>query len=521
MSSDKELRELRQRLEEAEETIDALRRGAVDAVVVNDQGGHQVFSLTGADQPYRVYVERMQEGAVTVSADGIILFCNLRFADMAGAPLQRVIGSVITLYVSGAVWELLSEVFVDPNSVVKRPSEIHGADSAEPLPVLLTASHLPLEGQRVMCLVVTDLRVQEENIRLRLAKEVAESASLAKDQFFAALSHELRTPLTPVLMTLTALEMDPTLAADVRQDVLMMKRNIELETKLVDDLLDLNRIATGKLKLEIQAVDLNEAVSQVCAICRSQEGNADVFFQMDLEEGVGPVAADPSRLHQVLWNVLKNAIKFTPERGAIRITTRGLPGGRCEVRVQDQGIGIPPHALPLIFDAFEQGEASITRQFGGLGLGLAICKAIMELHQGTIRAESAGTGLGATFIMEFPGKATTSASKIRVVDSADKAQVQKLRLLLVEDHPDTLHTLGRLLQGAGYAILSASSVQAALEVARQEQFDLVVSDLGLPDGDGYEVMRQIRALRKEVPGIAMSGYGMDEDVLRSREAGFS
>ncbi|MGV3660289.1 MAG: ATP-binding protein [Prosthecobacter sp.] len=516
-----EIEELRARLEEAEETIEALRSGAVDAVVVNDSSGHQVLSLNGADQPYRVYVERMQEGAVTLSSDGVILFCNLRFASMIGLSLERVIGTLITQYLPADAWESLSQVFGDGNTVVKQSTEIRGVGAAAALPVLLTASELPMEDQQIMCLVVTDLRVENENTRLRTAKEVAESASLAKDQFFAALSHELRTPLTPVLMTLTALEMDPTLAADVRQDVLMMKRNIELETKLVDDLLDLNRIATGKLKLEIQAVDLNEAVRQVCDICRSQEGNEDVVFETELDEGAGSVAADPSRLHQVLWNVLKNAIKFTPEKGAIRVITRRLPGGRCEVRVQDQGIGIPAETLPRIFDAFEQGEANITRQFGGLGLGLAICKAIMELHHGTIRAESPGTGFGATFIMELPGKATTSTAKIRLLDATDKAAVQKLRLLLVEDHPDTLQTLGRLLTGAGYVILSASSVSAARDLAQRESFDMVVSDLGLPDGDGYEVMRHIQELRKEVPGIAMSGYGMDEDVLRSREAGFS
>lgn len=521
-TAEAELQALRARLEEAEETIEALRRGAVDAVVVSGDtaSGHQVFSLSGADQPYRVYVERMQEGAVTVSAEGIVLFCNVRFAEMTGFPLERVIGSAITRYIPDEAWQRLAEVFVDAKTVAKQSVDIFAVGSREPLPVLLTASELPLQDETVMCLVVTDLTVEKENVRLRTAKEFAESASLAKDQFFAALSHELRTPLTPVLMTLSALEADPTLPADVHEDILMMKRNIELETKLVDDLLDLNRIATGKLKLDIQPVDINEAVRQVCAICRSQEDNEDVVFEVEYGADAGSVAADPSRLHQVLWNVLKNAIKFTPEKTVIRILTRKLADGNCEVRIQDQGIGIPAEVLPRIFDAFEQGEASITRQFGGLGLGLAICKAIMELHHGTIRAESEGPGQGATFIMELPAAASAAAAGIKPPSGREKEHPGKLRLLVVEDHEDTLHTLGRLLTSAGYLVRGVSSVQAAVDVAARESFDLVLSDLGLPDGDGYQVMRRISTLQK-VPGIAMSGYGMEADVQRSRDAGFA
>lgn len=516
-----ELEELRMRLEEAEETIEALRTGGVDAVVVSGGGtnGHQVYSLSGADQPYRVYVERMQEGAVTVSPEGVVLFCNLRFAEMLGLPLQRVIGSLLSQHFSTLAWNRVRQIFDEAGTVVKHPTEIRSGSSAA-LPVLLTASVLPLEGQQVMCLVVTDLHVQEENVRLRTAKESAESASLAKDQFFAVLSHELRTPLTPVLMTLTALEADLTLPLDVQQDILMMKRNIELETKLVDDLLDLNRVATGKLKLDVRAVNLNEAVRQACAICCSQEDDDVVSFELELGDDVGVVAADPARLHQVLWNVLKNAVKFSPDKGTISVLTRRLPDGRCVVSVRDQGIGIAPAAMPHIFEAFEQGGAGITRQFGGLGLGLAICKAIMDQHQGDIRAESAGVGRGTTFSIEFPARTFKKTARVSLPPLAENEQVQKLRLLVVEDHADTLRTLGRLLSSAGYEVLPATSVRSAVELAEQGNFDMVVSDLGLPDGDGYQVMRHIRQFR-EVPGIAMSGYGMDEDVQRSREAGFS
>jgi len=239
---------------------------------------------------------------------------------------------------------------------------------------------------------------------LREAKDAAETANQSKDRFLALLSHELRTPLMPVMMAVGALEHDQDLRPDVREDLAMIKRNIELETKLIDDLLDLSRITSGKVELKIEAVDLNEAVRHVCAICRPQLVEQDVCLKTDLGINAGIITADPARLRQVLWNVLKNAVKFTPAQGTIRVSTARLDRDRCEVRVQDSGMGIPPDVLPRIFNAFEQGEAHITRRFGGLGLGLAISRALVELQGGTIRAESEGQSKGATFIVELPGR---------------------------------------------------------------------------------------------------------------------
>lgn len=386
--------------------------------------------------------------------------------------------------------------------------------------------YLPESGHvRLYCTDISALKRAETQLReneetLRAARDEAEQASRAKDNFLAMLSHELRTPLTPVLMAVAALEQDKSLHADVREDLVMMKRNIELETKLIDDLLDLNRITTGKLALEIEAVDLNEAVRHVCGICRPQLHERGIRLEADLDSTAGPVAADPARLQQVLWNVIKNAIKFTPEAGLIEVATRQLPGALCEVRVKDSGVGIPDSMLPRIFDAFEQGEPSITRRFGGLGLGLAICKALVGLHLGTIRAESEGPGRGATFIIELPCMLMTATARIRLAAPAHRKTGPALRLLVVEDHPDTLRTLTRLLRNAGFEVISAPNVTQALALVETEDFDILVSDLGLPDGEGHEVMRRVRALRR-VPGIAMSGYGTDEDQRRSREAGFS
>jgi PAS domain S-box-containing protein len=355
---------------------------------------------------------------------------------------------------------------------------------------------------------------------LREARDLAEAANRSKDRFLAVLSHELRTPLTPVLMAVAALERDLSLPAEVRDDLAMMRRNIELETKLIDDLLDLNRITSGKLALELESVELNEIVRRVCGICAPQGRERGVRLDTALDPKAGRVVADPARLQQVLWNVLRNATKFTPEGGSVTVSTSRLAPDRCEVRVRDTGIGIEPAALSRIFDAFEQADAGISRQFGGLGLGLAISKALVELHEGTIRAESTGPGRGATFLIELPSGAPPPVSATPPSSPPQTAPQEHPRLLLVEDHVDTSAALSRLLRRAGYQVTVAGDVATALAAAEREPFDVLVSDLGLPDGTGNDLMRRLRE-KRPVRGIAMSGFGMDEDQRCSREAGFA
>ncbi len=353
---------------------------------------------------------------------------------------------------------------------------------------------------------------------LHEAKDAAEAANRSKDLFLAVLSHELRTPLTPVLMAVGAMEHTPALPEEVREDIKMIKRNVELETKLIDDLLDVSRISSGKVELRNEPVDLNDAVRHVCGICRPQLGEHGVRLETDFDERVGWIVADSARLQQVIWNVLKNAIKFTKAQGVVWVSTVRLGTEWCEVRVRDSGIGIAPEMLGRIFNAFDQGETHITRQFGGLGLGLAISRALVELQGGTIRAESDGIGRGAMFIIRLPGETAPE-------DGGQDAQVptervgRPVRVLLVEDHSDTARTLARLLRASSFEVIHADSVAKAIATAEREEFDVVVSDLGLPDGDGCQIMRTVRA-RHPVPGIAMSGFGMEEDIAKSRESGF-
>lgn len=356
---------------------------------------------------------------------------------------------------------------------------------------------------------------------LQKAKEAAELANQSKDHFLAVLSHELRTPLTPVLMTVDALLQNETLNVQVRDDLAMMKRNIQIETKLIDDLLDVSRITSGKLALHLGVVDLNDVVRNACRICAPLARERGIELHPRMGRMAGVVNADSARVQQVLWNVLMNAIKFTPPKGHITVSTAWLAeSGRCEVRVEDSGAGISPELLPHIFNAFEQGGSRVTRQFGGLGLGLAICKALVELHHGSIRAESAGPGQGTTFIIELPGRLMTATTKIRLAAPGKKENEASLRLLLVEDHADTARTLSALLRRASFEVVSVQDVAGAIAAAKVQPFDVLVSDLGLPDGSGYDVVHAVKD-EQDIPAVAMSGFGMEEDVRRSRQAGFT
>jgi PAS domain S-box-containing protein len=396
---------LKTHLQEAQETLEAIRTGAVDALVVAGPNGNQVYSLSGAEQPYRVYVERMQEGAATISDKGVILYANRRFADMMNKPLEHVIGSEIAAYLGETAWKKIHGVFKNADDVVKFESVFKTENGAD-LPVHLTASQLPLVDQNVLCLVVTDLSTQKQNEELRLAKEVAEKANKAKDDFLAALSHELRTPLNPVLLLASDGAEDPELPSRTRADFATIRDNIELEARLIDDLLDLNRIVHGKLGLDLKYGDCHEVLDNALAIVEPELRKKKISLVLNLEKKSCEVNADRTRLQQVFWNVLKNAAKFTPERGEIKVTTSIAPDKKhWVVSVADTGIGMTRDEIQKIFEAFAQGEHANNagpHQFGGLGLGLSISKMLIKMHNGSIQAHSDGPGKGATFTIQLP-----------------------------------------------------------------------------------------------------------------------
>jgi PAS domain S-box-containing protein len=356
------------------------------------------------------------------------------------------------------------------------------------------------------------------------AREESEAANRAKDRFLAVLSHELRTPLTPVLAEVAAMLDDPATPDSVRPVLEMTRRNVELEARLIDDLLDLNRIIQGKLQLKREVVDAHQLTLEALEICRGGIEEAGLFVELQLEANPHHVEADAARLQQVIWNLIKNAVKFTPRGGFIAIRTRQNESGMV-IEVADTGVGIDPQVLPRIFDAFEQGGTSITQQFGGLGLGLAISRSLAESHGGRLTASSPGKNEGATFTLELPQTVVVSPSRpleaTQANRTADGPPTESFRILLVEDNADTLRVMSRLLGRKGHRVTTADGVAEALRASQGTEFDLVISDLGLPDGSGLELIRKLKETQTiPIPGIALSGFGMDEDVQRSRDAGF-
>jgi PAS domain S-box-containing protein len=357
--------------------------------------------------------------------------------------------------------------------------------------------------------------------QLAAAKAAAEAASKAKDDFLAALSHELRTPLNPVLMTAVEGERDEELSPAVRASFGMIRRNVELEARLIDDLLDLTRISRGKLRLVRQVLDVHELLHACVRFVSPEIEAKGLKLALVLEAAKRWVEADPVRLQQVFWNVLRNAVKFTPHNGTVTVRTRAH-NGTVVVEVQDNGIGIAATELTTIFEAFRQGGEG--GQFGGLGLGLAITRALVEQHGGRIAAESDGEGLGSTFRLEFPHAAAPTAEQ----PAADSKAVERgragssgRRILLVEDHEDTRETLQRLLVRRGHQVSPAGSLRGARALAETGEFDFVITDLGLPDGDGTELLGAFSRTAQPPIGIALTGYGMEDDIQRTLAAGFS
>lgn len=364
-------------------------------------------------------------------------------------------------------------------------------------------------------------QVTQRARQLAEAKEAAEEANRAKDKFLAMLSHELRTPLTPALAAAMHLDTGGEIDRDQLRSLLgVIRRNIELEARLIDDLLDLTRISKGKIELHLATVDAHAALQDALAMCEEDIREKGSRLDVHLDAPRHHVRADGPRLLQVFWNLLLNAVKFTPAGGDITLRTSNNDG-RLIVQVADTGIGIAPEVLGRIFEPFEQGEQSVTRQFGGLGLGLSVAKAFVDAHGGRISAASPGRNQGTTMTVELdtvspPAEAPPEPAAFASHGAGGAA----LRVLLAEDHPDTREAMKRLLARWGCEVVCAGSMSEALAKAREAQFDVLISDLGLPDGHGTELMAEIKKI-SPIVGIAVSGFGMEEDIARSRAAGFT
>jgi PAS domain S-box-containing protein len=346
------------------------------------------------------------------------------------------------------------------------------------------------------------------------------AANQAKDQFLAALSHELRTPLTPVLAILTSWEASDAVPGHLQADIQMIRRNIELEARLIDDLLDLNRIVKGKLSLNLELVDAHELIESVVTMLRSEINAKQLNVDLALNAARHYVKGDSARLQQVFSNILNNAVKFTERHGRIVIASSDDSHGRMLLSLKDDGIGMTRDVLERLFQPFEQGT-EITSRYGGLGLGMAIAKALVEIHAGTISAASQGPGQGTEFTVTLPS-IHASTMKLPAIPSSNlsaRRNAQGVSILLVEDHEDTAEAMSRLLRDKGYAVQTCGTVAEAIKLASEQQFNLLLSDIGLPDGTGIDLIRQMRP-HSAMPAIALTGFGMDRDIHRYKEAGF-
>jgi signal transduction histidine kinase len=387
-------------------------------------------------------------------------------------------------------------------------------------------------------------RVQEQREQLLIseqkARERAEAANRAKDEFLATVSHELRTPLTSILGWARLLRSNEIDASSFVRGLDTIERNAKSQAKIIEDILDVSRIISGKLRIEAHSLDLVPIIEMAVDAVRPAAEAKAIQIQVSLEPEVGPLRGDPNRLQQVAWNLLSNAVKFTPNGGEIHVTLeQGEAGARIIVR--DNGSGISPDFMPFVFDRFSQEEGHITRRHGGLGLGLAIVRHLVEMHGGTINVESPGEGRGATFTVELPFTTADSIDADAEPQQAADAEVERserqaddspenlpkldnLRIIVVDDDPDTLHVLTMALGQAGASVKACSSAAEACATLGTWDADLLVSDLGMPEEDGYSLIRRVRALEPElgrtVPAIALTAFASIADRTRALSEGF-
>ncbi len=483
-------------------------------------------------------VESSDDAILSKNVDGIILTWNAGAQRMFGYSAEEIVGQSITLLLprervceeEGILQSLRRGEVIDHFETVQITKDGRRIDVSTTMSPLKDPQGRIIGASKIIR-DITERKRAEDAMRAardsaEAAKSEAEAANRAKDHFLAALSHELRTPLTPVMVVAGILEDDRRLPDEVRQDISMIRRNVALETRLIDDLLDLTRIRRGKVDLELGPVDVATILRQTVEICGPDLDARSLSLTLDADGGPFVMLADSPRLHQIFWNILKNAIKFSPNGAQIDIRCNQVKPLRARIEIRDQGIGMEPEVLSKLFEPFEQGDRKITQQFGGLGLGLNISKALVEMHGGKISASSAGKSKGSTFIIEFPLAERGALPRPNMdissspADHGRKQEIGIMRILLVEDHADTAKLMMRLLKGQGHEVQTASNLESALTLVKAHHFDLLVSDLGLPDGTGLDLMRQAKTLHAHLRGIALSGYGTDEDIRRSRSAGF-
>jgi PAS domain S-box-containing protein len=504
--------DLRRRLQEAEDTLAAIREGHVEALVVTAPEGEQIYTLRSADHPYRLMVEQMHEGAVTLGADGTILYCNTRFAELVATPGERIIGVRFSDFVVAAHRPLVDALL--QADAFRDECELRDGRGTV-VPTQLSSSSLVIDGIRTTAVVVSDL-TQERNERgLREANRL-------KDEFLQTLSHELRTPLNVIVgwtRMLLAGQLDE---RGGRHALELIERNAHAQTQLVNDLVDMSRLTTGKLSVDLESLPVVPAVEAAVDSIRPSAEKKRVAISAVSHVREECVRADATRLQQIFWNLLANAVKFTPNDGRIVVTIRRIDN-RIQISIADSGIGIDESLLPHVFDRFRQADSGTTRSAGGLGLGLAIVRDLVRLHHGEVEAHSGGPGHGATFTVTLP-----VSSERTLAGPADPAAIDLnltgQQVMLIEDHADSREMLVRTLRNAGAVVVSFEAASDAIAALNRLRPSVIVADIGMPGQNGYAFIQGVRThivpAIQCVPAVAVTAYASPADRMDALAAGF-
>jgi PAS domain S-box-containing protein len=525
--------------------IEEVRQAFVEAATLVRNRAEEAARGQTAARRLAAIVESSDDAIVGKTLDGIITSWNPAAVRMYGYTEAEAVGQSITLIVPSDRLDEEAEVLrrLRRGEAIDHFETVRVRKDGRRLEVALTVSPIRDGSGRIVGAskiardVTEQKRAEAERAGLlereQAARLEAEAANRAKDEFLAVLSHELRTPLNAVYGWAQMLRAGELGEQQRARAVETIARNANAQLQLIDDLLDVSRVVTGKMRLDVRPVDLRPVVEAALDAVRPAAASKDIRLQSVLDPRAGPITGDPNRLQQVIWNLLMNAVKFTPKGGRVQVHLQRV-NSHVEIVVSDTGEGIAASVLPFVFERFRQGDSSSTRAHSGLGLGLAVVKHLVELHGGTVSAQSPGQGQGATFIVKLPLPiAEISAGTVprlhptaASVDGASTGvRLDRLRVLVVDDDLDALDLVSAILAKAGAEVRMCRSAAEGLEQLRQWRPDILVSDIEMPGEDGYSLIRKVRALDAveggKTPAVALTAYGRTEDRVRSLTAGYS
>jgi PAS domain S-box-containing protein len=481
---------------------------------------------------FQTLLNQLDVGVFRMTSDGTLLEGNAAFWRLLGLstlPEEQVGRSLEPYFQPGDYAQLLNQL--KPNGQIRnREVQLRRADGST-IWIRLSKTFNTTDDTAIVDGLIEDITERKQaEVALLKAKQMAEAANRIKDEFLAVLSHELRSPLNPILGWIKIIRGRKCDEATVTRALEVIERNAQLQTQLIEDLLDVSSILRGKLSLKIDRINLQTTIEAALETVHLAAQAKSIQIDTVFEPNIGQVSGDPNRLQQVIWNLLSNAVKFTPSGGRVEVRLESN-NRHAAIRVSDTGKGINPDFLPHVFDYFRQESSTTTRAFGGLGLGLAIVRYLTELHGGTVCAESAGAGRGATFTVMLPllerEQLTVEREQPDSLDSAlfaPQFPLAGVRVLLVDDEEDARELFVFMLEQYGARVRAVSSALEALGAIAQWQPDILLSDIGMPEVDGYMLIQQIRAMPKEqgteIKAIALTAYAGETDHQKILQAGF-